>query len=95
MERIHVVADRTEGFAAKEVADGRRRRGVWAGRACIEGHEPEIHWSFSQLKIDLSSISDSLRGVENLKGDKIAFLVIVENNTRFILVAFVNGYVVL
>jgi hypothetical protein len=64
-----------------------RRAGVGEARA-------EIHRLFSQLEINLTGIRDSLGGVENLEGDKIAFLVVVENDSRFILVAFVNGYVV-
>jgi hypothetical protein len=52
------------------------------------------HESFSELKINLAGICDSLRGIKNLKRDKIPVLVIVENDSGFILVTFVDDHVV-
>ena len=38
--------------------------------------------------LDLASVGDAARGVENFEGDEIAMLVVVENDARLILVAF-------
>src|SRR6516165_4161343 len=46
--------------------------------------------SSGQLELDSTRFADSLGGIENLQGDQVPLLVVVENHARFVLIALRN-----